>query len=213
MAGVFDFFLWHINYFLETTVLPLPLLPIGILAGAIFLIAGSRIFKVVVIILMFIGGGIFAYKVSSGNVLIAIAAAVGAGLIAYPLHFLFGVLLTGLAFGGVVSQVLYYLTGFPMSVVGFAVGMLLGIALGVIFFKPAIIFTTSMISAAVITLSVLLLIKEKSLVGCITLSEVQLDLIQTTLLCGSLFAAGVGTQTILLAIRKKKPKKKPAAEE
>lgn len=211
LTKISDFFLNTINNILNSNSVPLQVLPVAILVGAVFLIFGSRIFKVVIIILMFAGGGILAYLVSNKNWIIVASAAVGAGLIAYPLHYLFGVVLTGIAFGGIVSQVLYYLVGFEMALLGFAAGLVLGIALAVIFFKSAMVFTTSVASSAAITLSILLLIEYQSLTKTVALSEINLDVTEVSVLCGAIFAAGVGIQSIL-AHRRKSPKKEPAAK-
>lgn len=153
-----------------------------------------------------------AYLVSKKNWIIVSAAAVGAGLIAYPLHYLFGVILTGIAFGTIASQVIYYLVGFKMAMLGFAVGLVLGISLAVIFFKSAMIFTTSVASSAAITLSILLLIEYKSLTKTVALSEINLDIIEVAILSGAIFAAGVGTQSIL-AHRRKSQKKESASKD
>jgi hypothetical protein len=207
-----DFFLNTINTILDSKSVPLQILPVAVLVGAVFLIFGSRIFKVVIIVLMFVGGGILAYLVSHKNWIIVASAAVGAGLIAYPLHYLFGVLLTGVAFGGIASQVIYYLVGFEMSLLGFAAGLVLGIALAVIFFKPAMIFTTSAASSAAITLSILLLVEHKSLAKTVALNEINLDIIEVSILSGAIFAAGIGIQSIL-AHRRKSRKKEPSSKD
>ena len=210
----FDFLLDYINEMIGSNVVPLYILPLVILVGAFFLIFGSRIFKVVIIILMFIGGGILAYLVSEHNWPITIAAAIGAGLIAYPLHYLFGILLTGVALGGVLSQVMYYLTNFQMSVLGFAVGMLLGIALGVIFFRPGMIFATSVISSAAITLSILILVAENfHFKETVAVDKISLDLIEVSILGGAIFACGVCVQSIMEVMRRKAKKKKSKQEE
>jgi len=209
-SKISDFVLDFINQLLDSNSVPLQILPVAILVGLVFLVFGSRIFKVVIIILMFAGGGILAYLVSQQNWIIVVAAAVGAGLIAYPLHYLFGVVLTGTAFGGIASQILYYLVGFEMALIGFAAAMVLGIALGVIFFKPSMIFTTSVVSSTAITLSVLLLIEYKSLSKTVPLNQINLDPIEVSILGGAIFAAGVAIQTIL-AVHRKKARKKAAA--
>ena len=203
----FYFLLDFINNLMESNVVPAIMLPLGILVGTFFLIFGSHIFKVVIIILMFLGGGITAYVISPNNWAIIIAAAVGLGLIAYPLHYLFGIALTGVALGGVISQVIYYTSGFKMAVIGFAIGMLLGIALAVIFFRPAMIFTTSMISSAAITLSILILMKEKSLATSVSVDKINLSLAEVSILGAAIFGSGVGIQSFIESAQKKKKKK------
>ena len=211
VSGISDSAFEIINKFLQSYSFPLHFLPLVLLVAVIFLALGYRLFKVVIIVLMLLVGGGFAYMISKKNWLITVAAALGSGLIAFPLHFLFGVLLTGLAMGGLASQILYYMIGFDMSLIGFAAGMILGIALGVIFFKPAMIFTTSAFSATAITLSVLLFVQEKTLTKSVELNTVNLNLTEVAVLGAAVLAAGIGLQWIV-EVHRKNLRKKAKAE-
>ncbi len=181
--------------------------------GLIYLVFGLKVYKfVLALIMLSIAGGVTYFYTQ--DFLVAGAAGLAAGLIAFLLQYLFVLLIAGIVFAGITFVGLWaWLERADLPLVAACIAIGLGIFLAVKLFKFIIIFSTAAIGAACVTGSFWILYRSGEFPGVVA-DTVQFDPalfeeyeFTVALIFAGLLLFGILVQALILAFTRKAKEK------